>query len=256
MRLPSGTHTLFITPSITFFTLFVTILNSEYSIIFRHFLFSTLSSRTLSHIVHTKPNSTEGDSNERKKERKKERTKERHTMTEQLYSDSTTNCIFLVTMRVISLITLLMMIMTRTIILLLITIVNLIILDIAVILRAEVSSHNSTSHTGLTSTPHDTLKSTHYKSTNTILPFIHILVFMSSFRHKVLFLYLVHILLLLFYYFIKYGILVFNYLCSSKFSLPLQIVVHTVFLFVTCIPMYVVVQYLPSYSSTPCNLSW
>ena len=135
-------------------------------------------------------------------------------MTERLYRDSTTNYNFLLTIGVISLITLILMMMTRTIILLLITIVNLIILDIAVIVRAEVSSHNYTSHTGLTSTPHDTLNSTHYKSTNTILTFTRILVFMSSFRHKILFLYLVHILLSFYFILLFYQI---RYTCFELF---------------------------------------
>ena len=162
----SGTHTLVMSPSITLSTLtFLLVINSESSIISRHYLFSALSSMTLSHIIHTKPTSTEEDPNERKN-------KERRTMTERLYRDSTNNCIFLVTMRAISLITLIMMMLTRTIILLLI-IVNLIILDIAVIVRADVSSHNVTSHTGLTSTPHDTLNSTNYKSTDTILTLLY-----------------------------------------------------------------------------------
>ena len=223
----SGTHTLVIIPSITYFTLtLLLVLNSESSIIFRHYIFSVLSLMTLSHIVHTKPTSTEEDPNGRKN-------KERRAMTERLYRDSANNCIFLFTMRAISLITLIMMMMTRTITLLLITIVNLIILDIAVIVRADVSSHNIIPHTGLTSTPHDTLNSTNYKSTDTILTFTPILVFLLSCHRKVLFLYLVDLLLLIFYYFIEYGIIVFNYECSPNLSFPLQLVVHAVFLFVT-----------------------
>ena len=182
--------------------------------------------------------------------------KERHTRTTRLYRDSANICNFLLTMGTTTLITLIMMMMTRTIILLLITIVNLIILDIAVIVRAEVSSHNNTSHIGLTSTPHDTLNSINYNSIDTILTFTPILVFLSSFRHKVLFLYLVHTLLLSFYHFIEYVILVLNYLCSSELSLPLQIIVYVVFLFMTDLTIYVFAKDLMFYSSTPCNLSW
>ena len=123
-------------------------------------------------------------------------------MTERLYRDSANICKFLVMTRTMTLITLIMMIMTRTFILLLITIVHLIIIiDIAVLVRAVVSSHHNTSHTEYIPIPYDILNSTNYTSTDIILTFTPILVFLSSFRHKVLFLYLVHILLLSFCYF-------------------------------------------------------
>ena len=105
-------------------------------------------------------------------------------MTERLYRDSADLYNFLVMMRTMTLITLIMMIMTRIFILLLITIVNQIILDIAVLVRVEVSSHHNTSHTDPTPTPYDTLNSTNYTSTDIILTFTLILVFLSSFRHS------------------------------------------------------------------------
>ena len=146
---------------------------------------------TLSYIVHTKPKSTEDDPKELKNTRR--------TMTERLCRNSVQNFNFLVMMRNMTLITIIIMMMTRTIILIMITIVNLIILEIAMIVRAEVSSQNNTSHTGITPTLHDTLNSTNYTSTDTIFTFTTILVFLSSFCRKVYFLYLVHVLLILFF---------------------------------------------------------
>ena len=119
-------------------------------------------------------------------------------MTEQLYRVSVTICNFLVMLRTMTLITMIMM-MTRKIILILITIVNLLILDIAVIVSAAVLSHNNPFHIWLTPTSHDTQTSPNYTSTDIILIFTTTLVFLSSFRHKVLFLSLVHVLLFSFF---------------------------------------------------------
>ena len=125
-------------------------------------------------------------------------------MTERLYRVSVDIRNFLVMMMTMTLITMIMTMMTRTTItLLLIMIVNIIILDIAVIVRAEVSSYNNTSHTELTATLNDILISTNYISIDTIFPFTIILVSLSSFRHNFLFLYLVYVLLLSFYSFIE-----------------------------------------------------
>ena len=188
------------------------VFNSESSIKFRQYLFYIFSSMTLSYIVDKNPKSTEGDPKERKKDRR--------AMTERLYRDSVKTYNFLFMMRTMTPIIMIMMMMTRTIILLLITIVNLIIFDIAVIVRAEVSSHNNTSHIELASTPHDTLNSTNYTSTDTIITFNTILIFLSSFCHKLLFLYLLPVLLLSFYSSIEQSILVRNSLCSPELSLP------------------------------------
>ena len=124
-------------------------------------------------------------------------------MTERLYKNSTNIFNFLVMTRTMTLKIMIIMIKTRTFIHLLITMVNLIIPDIAMLVRAEVSSHHDTSQIEHTPTPHDTLTSTNYIFTDIILTFTPILVFLSSFRHKILFLYKVHIIIISFCYFIE-----------------------------------------------------